>query len=238
MEMEVENLFEKYETILVFKKQKKIFQQLKGGKPYMVTSYDIRELPYSKIVDKKRSYIRVYNLIDNVKKWGIINSNGNEIVPPLYDYISPVVGKRYFKVFSGDFKWKYRTKSAALYDKLIDNSGWKASLYKSTLGYGKWGLIGQETPRLVIPIAYEWLEFISDQHILCNIGGKRIIKWYDGNVRETKWAIAGGNWEIRNDSKIIINAGTLPEVMEQFNQLQCSKHYPLFKQSIGKYAVK
>lgn len=236
--MAVENLFEKYKTILAFNKRKVLFLQEKGGKPFMVTSKGITELPYTAIVDKKRKLIRVYKVVDGVNKWGVINWLGREIVPPVYDYISPIISSGYFKVFSGDFKWEYHSQSHDLFYDVIEDSGLKRpDEYKCTLGYGTWGVISLYNNQISsrIPMVYEWVEFISDEYILCNVGGKRIIKWSNGRTRKNEWAIIDGKWEIRHSSKIIIPSGSLEEVMDKFAQFSTGQAYSLQWQRIGKY---
>jgi len=233
----IEDLFEKYKTILVFKKQKIIFVQSKEDKAYRIANSIIEELPYTKIVDKKRSYIRVYNKINNKKKWGIIDSYGQVIVPLIYDYVSKVYGKDYFKVFTGDAAWDYIEESSGLFDELIDNSGWNGSYYLETLGFGQWGIVSGKN--IIVPIVYEWVELISDNHFLCNIGGSRIIKWHDGNIRRNQKAIVDGKWEIRDESKIIVFSGSLEEVMTKFNSIyKSSIKHSVYKQAIGKYNSK
>jgi len=236
--MVVENLFEKYKTIIAFNKHKILFLQEKGGNPFMVTPNGITELPYTAIVDKKRKLIRVYKLVDGVKKWGVINLLGREIIPPTYDYISPIINGGYFKVFSGNFNWEYHSQSHDLFYNVIEDSGCKfPDEYEWTLGYGTWGVISLYDDRITlrIPMVYEWVEFISDNHILCNIGGTRIIKWSNGRTRKKEWAIIGGKWEIRYSSKIVIPSGSLEDVMEKFSQFSAKQMYSLQWQNIGKY---
>ncbi|WP_409991363.1 hypothetical protein [Chryseobacterium sp. Leaf405] len=38
--------------------------------------------------------------------------SGHEIIPPIYDYISPLIADEFYKIFMGDYSWEYHDHSS------------------------------------------------------------------------------------------------------------------------------
>jgi len=190
---------------------------MKGGKVYWANENEIRELAYDKIVDERNGMIRVCNRVNGVEKWGLIHVSGREIIPLVYDYMSPLLADHFVSVFIGDYTWDFEESSAELFDKYLDNNSWNGDYYKGTLGKGKWGMVDLEN-KTVVPVEYDWVELMDDRTVLCNVGGSPIIKWYDGETKKDTLSIADGLWKIisLNNLSIETGLGSYSEVKEEF----------------------
>jgi hypothetical protein len=110
-----------YSAIFVTQEHKRAIFQYKNGKVFLAQDdADLIELSISKIVDETKGKIRFYNIVDGVKKWGIISIFGSTIIPAIYDYISPMIADNYFKVFIGDYSWELDEYSSDLFEEYLD----------------------------------------------------------------------------------------------------------------------
>lgn len=230
---EIQNPLDIYSALYLSASRKVSIFQYKNGKAFRINDNIITELPYTKIVDEKNGYIRVYTKVNGVKKWGIISYFG-EIIPPIYDYISPIIAEKYFRIFEGDYNWDRDDLTMELFfEHLYNGDSWNGDNYIGTLGAGKWGIIDSEN-KIQIPVKYEWVEFVAQNTVCCNIGGSRIIKWYHGDDKKKVWSIADGQWEvIYIDFSLRVPPGEYFEVIENFQKEAQLQLYPAFKYSFA-----
>jgi len=223
----MDNPLELYETIFLSKILKISIFQYKDGKVYTADEYNnIEELEVSKIVDYSNGMVRFYNMIEGQKKWGVMLINGFQIIPPVYDYISPLIDQKYFKIFIGNYHWKYDDESNELfYEFLWDNKSWNGDEYKGRLGQGKWGLINTEN-QILIPVEYQWIDILDQRTVCCNIGDTPVIKWYHGDNKKDVVSIGGGLWKVIYLSRfqnIETELGMYYDVIEKFPE-EYKKH--------------
>jgi hypothetical protein len=211
-----------YSAIFVSQEYKRAIFQYKNGKVFLAQDdADLIELSITKLVDETKNMIRFYNIDDGVKKWGIISIFGSTIIPAIYDYISPMIADYYFKVFIGDYSWEHDEYSSELFEEYLDTQSWNGDDYIGTLKDGKWGIVDLEN-RILVPVEYQWVELIDDRTVCCNVGGTRIIKWYDGDGKEDVLSIADGLWKMiyldPHHRKTETELGTYDEVIEGFKK--------------------
>ncbi|KFF23389.1 WG repeat-containing protein [Chryseobacterium vrystaatense] len=219
----MDNPLELYQTIFLSEKLKKAVFQYKDGRVYTADEYnDIKELSISKIVDYSHEMIRFYNIIDDKKKWGVMLITGLQIIPPVYDYISPLIDEKYFKIFVGDYIWKYDDESHELfYEFLWDSGSWNGDEYKGRLGKGKWGLINREN-QILVPVEYQWIDVLDQNTVCCNVGDTPIIKWYHGDNKKDVVSIGDGLWKVIYLSRFLsieTEPGLYYEVIEKFPEV-------------------
>lgn len=210
-----------YSAIFVSQENERAIFQYKNGKVFLAQGNSpLLELSISKIVDETKNMIRYYNIINDVKKWGIINIYGSNVIPAIYDYISPMIADNFFKVFIGDYSWEEDDYSSDLFDEYLDTASWNVDYYEGTLKNGKWGIVDSEN-RILVPIEYQWVELIDDKTACCNVGGSRIIKWFDGDEKEDVLSIADGLWKViylDKSLKLETELGAYDEVMDRFKK--------------------
>ncbi|GEJ43839.1 WG repeat-containing protein [Chryseobacterium sp. ON_d1] len=223
----MDNPLELYQTIFISEEFENAIFQHKDGKVYTANQYNITgELNVSKIVDYSNGMVRFYNNIEGRKKWGVMQITGLEIIPPVYDYISPLIDETYFKIFTGDYDWKYDEESSNLfYDFLCDHGSWNGDQYKGRLGQGKWGLINTQN-QILIPVEYQWIDLLDKNSVCCNVGDSPIIKWYLGDDKKDILSIGGGLWKVVHLSRfwdIETELGQYYDVISQFPE-EYKKH--------------
>ncbi|WP_343658237.1 WG repeat-containing protein [Chryseobacterium sp.] len=193
----MDNPLELYQAIFISEQHKSAIFQYKDGKVYTADEYNnIVELPVSKIIDHSHGKVRFYTIIDGKKRWGVMQITGLQIIPPIYDYISPLIDEKYFKVFIGDYLWRFDDESHELFDQfLCDSSSWNGDQYKGRLGNGKWGLINTNN-HILVPVEYQWIDLLDEMSVCCNVGDSPIIKWYHGDDKKDMLSIGGGLWKV------------------------------------------
>ncbi len=221
--MNMENPLNIYSAIFVSQEDNRAIFQYKNGKVFRAHGDSpLLELSISKIVDETKNMIRYYNIIDGVKKWGIINIAGTSVIPAIYDYISPMIADNFFKVFIGDYSWEEDDDyTSDIFSEYIDPASWNGDYYRGALKEGKWGIVDSKN-RILVPIEYQWVELIDDNTVCCNVGGSRIIKWFDGDEKENVLSIADGLWKVIYLSahlrKLETKLGAYDEVMDIFKK--------------------
>ncbi len=191
-------------------------------------------------IDWKNDLARVVKTAgDNKSKWGLINKQGQEILPAIYGYIDVPIHTTLFKVFNGVFEWdEFDTETEELfYDFIWNPESWNGDRYEATLEHGLWGLVNEKN-ETVIPIQYNALEFYSDSIITVNENGSRIIKWHDGDEKRTNWSVVGGNWKAMSlDGRIIFEMNSEDQQFDFYNNLNkldaWNEKYK--EQTVGKY---
>jgi len=233
------NYFEGYWKTFVFEEQKTVIaQKTKRAKVYLFVNDTALELPYDRLIDSYDELIRVVKHIDSKKKWGLINALGQEIIPPIYDYIALPINSNYFKVFNGNFKWNLHNEEYAdlYYDNIHPNS-WNGDEFRGVLGKGLWGIVDRNNQE-IIPTIYNWIEFYSDTIFVYNKNGSRIIKWYSGDEKEIVWSILDGVWgAIFLDGRSLKEISNIHEYIEFYNKLDQTGTFDqkYSKQIIEKY---
>lgn len=216
----MDNLLNIYTAIFVSKSERVAVYQLKNGKVFRASDDSIHELQIFKIVDETKHMIRFYNMVEGVKKWGILHIKGFNIIPPIYDYISPMIADNFFRVFIGDYTWEFDENTANLFYDYLWSDSWNGDSYVGTLKHGKWGIVNTDN-KLLVPVAYEWIEIIDDKTACCNVGGSRIIKWFDGDDKENILSIADGLWKViylDQSIKLETQLGAYNEVLALFKK--------------------
>jgi hypothetical protein len=172
-------------------------------------------------IDEENGFIRVAKMIDGKSKWGLFNQQGELILPIVYDFIDVPLHDRLFKVFKGIFEWEeFDEATAALFDDLIcDPKSWNGDYHEATLMSGCWGLVNEKNEE-VIPIKYNSLHFYSDSLLIVNENGSRIIKWYDGDEKQSKWSIVGGTCRLVNlQGETMLEMDSEEEMFDFFTSL-------------------
>ncbi|MDH6307735.1 hypothetical protein M2451_000184 [Dysgonomonas sp. PFB1-18] len=128
-------------------------------------------------------------------KWGIINNDGNEIIPNQYDYIDFFRSDNYYKVGLGKMFLDQDDEDSYI---SIQNRDYPYLAIKNT----KWGVIDSQN-NIVIPVEYDWIEEISDGKLWAvNKGG---LLYYNSDHQEDRWDISGGKWGVIDcNSKVIV----------------------------------
>lgn len=226
----MDNPISLYDNFFFSKESECAIFQLINGKVFLANKYSIKELEITKIIECQNNQVRYFKRINGKEKWGVISFSGYEIIPPIYDYISPVIDNRFYKVFEGDYLWEYDDNSYDYFAENIDTHSWNGDYYIGTLKNGKWGLIEIEydsTCTVLISPEFEWLKMIDKKIVCCNAGGS-LIKWYDGDDKEYKIECIGGLSKIieasKWDNRIETEFGTFSEVMERFKS-EFSKNF-------------
>ncbi|RYZ24128.1 MAG: WG repeat-containing protein [Chitinophagaceae bacterium] len=149
-----------------------------------------------RIVDTVNGLSRAVQANASGDKWGLVDGKGQLLLPAIYDYIGKPLHGKLVRVFKGDFTWdEDDVAGEELFYDCIDNPrSWNGDRYKATLGKGCWGLVGLDGDE-VLPIVYNAIYFHSDSVIIVNEGGSRIIRWYDGDDKKSKWSVVGGHWK-------------------------------------------
>ncbi|KFF25914.1 hypothetical protein IW16_13695 [Chryseobacterium vrystaatense] len=219
--MNMENPIDLYDNFFFSKKFECGIFQLKNGKVFHVKKDAIEELDITEIIDSENDQVRYFKCIEGEKKWGIIHISGHEIIPPIYDYISPLIEDRFYKIFNGDYSWKFDEHSFQYFAEHIDTHSWNGDRYIGELSTGQWGLVEISGVNCTVLIApeFQWLILIDRKIVCCNVGGS-LIKWYDGDDKEEYLQTFGGLWKVIEASKwhrrTETGLGEFSEVLEQF----------------------
>ncbi|RYZ18113.1 MAG: WG repeat-containing protein [Chitinophagaceae bacterium] len=170
--------------------------------------------PEFTLIDCQHGISRVTRVRNNAVKWGLLDNEGRELLPAVYDYIQRPVRNDLFAVFTGSFEWdEYEEATFELFHELIDDrKSWNGDYYEATLGEGVWGLVNERNEAM-LPVRYNALYFYSDTIVVVNEGGSRIIKWHCGDEKEEKWSVVGGAWKA-----LTLQGATLAEMSSNEQQ--------------------
>ncbi|WP_396152951.1 WG repeat-containing protein [Flavobacterium sp.] len=170
----------------------------------------LAELPFDKILRASSNtygapFLKSYNYFKSIKnctitnddfsgheitsysgKWGIIQSDGKELIPNEYDFIDFLRNPNYYKVCKGELRFvKYEDDDG--YDKIsIENA--------------KWGIIDSNNV-VIVPIEYEWIDEVESTIWVAYKGGK---VFYNDEYQEDYWMIKNGKLGVFNLNKLIV----------------------------------
>ena len=193
------------EVLTQFEDEQAIIKSLGKYKVLNVSGEIVKELPFSHIfrassntygAKNKEGIFKVLidgslrthdiafdDLTEFEGKWGIIDRNGNEVIPAEYDFIDPLRSPKYFKIFLGPIVFEN------------DDFG------KSILIGPKCGIIDCNQNFLIAP-EYDWIEEISENLFAVNLGGSVT---YNDEYQEDYWEAKGGKWGVINaEGKVIV----------------------------------
>jgi hypothetical protein len=225
----MDNPIDLYDNFFFSKEFECAIFQLKKGDVFHAKKDSIKELDITKIIDSKNNQVRYFKSIEGKKKWGVIHISGQEIIPPIYDYISPLIDHKFYKIFNGDYSWEFDDYSSQYFIEHIDTHSWNGDHYMGKLSTGQWGLVEINGTGYTVLIApeFQWLILIDKKIVCCNVGGS-LIKWYDGDDKEEYLQTLGGQWKVieasKWDRRIETELGEFSEVLEKF-KLEYSKQF-------------
>lgn len=152
--------------------------------PYNTNSGGIRlHQKFKAVVSDKESRDNLYadEMYEYVGKWGILNDDFSELIPPKYEYIDFFRNPNYFKVVEGELEF--------------DNSGDYMAVTKGLLG-----VIDSRSNFIITP-EYSYICEIFDGLWAVNKGGG---VYYDDGYQEDHWAVKGGKWGVIDSKSNLI----------------------------------
>lgn len=127
-------------------------------------------------------------------KYGLLDTNGNEIIPCIYDMIREGHSLRNeVLVMVGDLRKD---------DLSFDPPNMHYASYTNATG-GQWGVLNFNN-EFIVPAMYEWIESTWNENcFLVNQGG--IMNYSRWDHEDDLWEIIGGKWGmINNDNKVLV----------------------------------
>lgn len=153
------------------------------GKLKSVLDGKLRKSDDQEVSDLIGHYSSYSEVIKYQGNWGIILTDGIEILPPIYSYVDYLNESPHYKIFVGEI-----TISQGI-DYEIKISGFKC------------GVISSFT-QTILETKYDWIDEVSPNLFRVNIGGEVV---YNDNYQEDYWMALGGKWGIvNNEGQLIV----------------------------------
>ena len=133
-----------------------------------------------------------------------------------FDYLDYNYSDNRFKVFSGKYEWVWDNTSDDIFEAYICPQSWKGDDFHGTLCNGKWGIIDAQS-NLILDYKYDWIEELSEEFYLLNVGGK-LYSYYNGDDKRDELAIVGGQWNMSDKNGKILSKNFVSNVEELKSQ--------------------
>jgi hypothetical protein len=127
-------------------------------------------------------------MVEYQGKWGIVEANGEPVIPLEYDYIDFLENPSYLKVCKGELN----------FTELEDEEGYLRTTLEP--GKAKWGIVDLAN-RIVVPVEYDWIDEVGNTLWAVHKGGT---VFYNDDYQEDYWAIRGSKLGVHNPDKLII----------------------------------
>lgn len=165
-------------------------------------------------------------------KCALVNMEGEELMPPIYDYITLTADKDRFKVYNSEtgFGWSESDEAYDVFELIYDSKkGWDSHFnvteddYMNELNKGTWGIL-DETGKVIIPAEYDWVEEVEGLqrggfiYYLLNKGGK-VFGLEAGHSTDQAY-VRGGVWGICDE-----HGNMIAEPTDETNPLELLKKH-------------